>query len=85
MSGPLKTESGNAERVRHEEIDFLELAEVIGTRFELALEALTQWQEVRESGDVWKCDTPRLSCIPSQMCLLHTLLQFTVSTKPSPP
>ena len=34
MSGPLKTESGNAERVRHEEIDFLELAEVIGTHFE---------------------------------------------------
>ena len=69
MSGPLKTESGNAERVRREEIDVLELAEVIGTRLELDLDSLPQWQEVRKSGTVWKYDTPRLSCIPSQMFL----------------
>ena len=81
MSGPLKTESGYAERVRHEEIDFLELAEVIGTRFELDLEALPKWQEVRKSGHVWKWNTPRLSCIPSQM---HPAL-FICGTKPSPP
>ena len=78
-------QSGNAERVRHLEVDFEELAEVIGTRFELDLEALPEWQEVRKSGDVWKYDTPRLSCIPSQMFISHTLLHFTKSTKPSPP
>ena len=42
MSGPLKTESGNAERVRHEEIDLLELAEVIGTCFELGTQENNQ-------------------------------------------
>ena len=68
-------QSGNAERVRHLEVDFEELAEVIGTRFELALEALTQWQEVRERGDVWKCDTPRLSAFPAR-CVCYTPCSF---------
>ena len=50
MSGPLKTESGNAERVRHEEIDFLELAEVIGTRFELG----TQKKQLKKTQEATK-------------------------------
>ena len=78
-------QSGNAERVRHLEVDFEELAEVIGTRFELNVDELPQWQHVLARGDVWRCDTARLSCIPRQMCLLHTLLLFTLSTEPSPP
>ena len=78
-------QSGNAERVRHLEVDFEELAEVIGTHFELNLCELPQWQHVLARGDVWRCDTARLSCIPSQMCLLHTLLLFTLSSEPSPP
>ena len=72
MSEPVKNQSGNAERVRHEEIDFLELAEVIGTHLELDLDALPQWPEVHQSGTVVKCDPPRLSCIPSQMFRYHT-------------
>ena len=78
-------QSGNAEHVRHLEVDFEELAEVIGTHFELNLCELPKWRHVLASGDVWKCDTARLSCSPGQMCLLHTLLLFTLSTEPSPP
>ena len=74
MSGPLKTESGNAERLRHKEIDVLELAEVIGTPLELDLDSLPRWPEVSQKGIVRKYDTPRLSCIPSQMFRYHTQL-----------
>ena len=58
-------QSGNAERVRHLEVDFEELAEVIGTHFELNLCELPQWQHVLARGDVWRCEDARLSCIPS--------------------
>ena len=50
-------QSGNAERVRHVEVDFEELAEVIGTHLELNLCELPKWPDVLASGDVWKCDT----------------------------
>ncbi len=78
-------QSGNAERVRHVERDFEELAEVRGTHCELDLSQLPKWQDVLASGKVWKSDTARLSCSPGQMCLLHTLLLFTLSIEPSPP
>ena len=64
----------NAECLRHKEIDVLELAEVIGTPLELDLDSLPRWPEVRQKGTVRKYDTPRLSCIPSQMFRYHTQL-----------